>query len=353
MPSAILIGFEYQVIKADTKDGINITTVFPNTVIDMNLVDQFCREQNWETKYITDIKEEKLPEGVHEVVVGGRVDLKSLTFYKNNNANFIMVDTRKKFLEVFTSEIIRLSKGKDKKLFVYYTGHGIGDKNGKSSILLPNDEQVSFTEVREIITKYFFSDGDIVCILDCCYPSSMDLPYQYVPDMALTVEITTDINKSTNTKHVFDATKEGDYSDNLQYPPIIHRTGKWKLIEPYTACRQKFLLITSASNSQVSAADKFGSFFTGAFFQYLRLLNHDLKTTEKTSYKWPSRNLLAICKEIVDEVNKHPKVKQSTTIYSAYKELPIIPLWIGAFNIDILVDAESKLLLFSEIVDGI
>lgn len=340
MPTAILIGFEYRMLTV-SPDGKQKTPSlgFPGTVIDLNLAHIFCKEQDWKIIVITDILEEKFPEGIVQVITDGRVSMRSLTFYSNNSKDFRLVTNRNQLLTTLTDEIkgivvretkthststSNIPKDPDKNLFIYYTGHGTSTVNGASSILLPNAETVAFDEIRAIINTNFFGDGYIFGVLDCCHPTSMKLPY------------------SLDLKGEIPGAEIEELLVNKG--PKEH---KWKLFDDYKACTQDFLLITSASNDQSSAATKYGSLFSEFFFRYLRQLNYPL--SEAVNSKWPSRNLVVIANSVANDIVKRStKVKQTISIYSAYKVQPIIPLWVGAVKMDITIDYKSKTIICNE-----
>lgn len=157
MPTAILIGFEYE---------INSLT---GTFIDLYLAHRWCNTFNCDTHILTDIESVKnignLEHAIHKKIVDSNI----LTFYNKSNFNII----REK-LDLF--EKLRKSLDiKDNKLIIYFSGHGL-----KESIILPDKTLLPFVELRDIILENLSPETEIFWILDCCNPNGIHLPFKLV-----------------------------------------------------------------------------------------------------------------------------------------------------------------------------
>lgn len=330
MPAAILIGFEYRILTIEPTGRSFISLNFPGTFIDLSTVNLFCRDQKWDTTIITDIIEEQFPEGIVNKVTGGSVDAKSLVFYTRYSKDFRLVGDKKSFIDTLSAELKRVSNSNEKKLFIYYTGHGVNNDDGKSSILLPNAQRISFDKLRSIITEEVSKDVEVMIVLDCCYPNNMNLPY------TLKENIIENKMKTTNDKLL------NTNSMNKQNKKTQKQ--QWLLNNEYLPSQHNILLITSATRYQTSAATKFGSLFTDYFFDYLRNLNKPLN--EKTSIvEWPNRNLITIANKVSHDVKLRRNDEQNISIYCSYKIVPMIPWWIGGLKNKIIIDTKSKLIL--------
>ena len=308
MVFAILIGFEYRIVTV-APDGKKTESInFPGTFVDLDWAYQWCRDQKFDTAIITDIAADNTPTGITKAVVTGRVNMRSLNFYAETSKDYRRVTDRKSFIDTLTSELSKIAANTswDKKLFIYYTGHGHAMAAGKSSFLLPTGEPFDFDEIRTLLTSNLDERVEILGILDCCYPTGMRLPYKLSP-------------KNT-----------------------------WDLLPDYKACKQEFLLITAATPTQTSVATQFGSLFTKMFFEYLHRLNEPLPTDSK-EIPWPSRNLLKIADHVSREIKDQKyDTAQTLNIYSAYKVLPIIPLWIGNLRYSIEISMKGKMIMLIE-----
>jgi hypothetical protein len=351
MPAAILIGFEYRILTIEPNGRSSISLNFPGTFIDLNTVNLFCREQKWDTTIVTDIIEEQFPEGIVNKVTTGAVDSKSLVFYTKYNKDFRLVKDKKDFVGVLTEELQRIKKSGEKHIFVYYTGHGVNNDEGKSSILLPNAQHISFDKLRNIITSNLKSteiqsDCEVMIVLDCCYPNNMGLPYTLKEYYQQKENIIAEISgaKENQQKENIIAEISGA-KENKVSTKVVH---KWVLADEYLASQHKILLITSATRYQTSAATKFGSLFTEYFFSYLRELNKPLSENKK-EIEWPSRNLMTIANKVSADVKARRKDEQNISIYSAYKIPTTIPYWVGGLQSKITIDHKSGLIFIKDL----
>lgn len=348
MPAAILIGFEYRILTIEPNGRSSISLNFPGTFIDLNTVNLFCREQKWDTTIITDIIEEQFPEGIVNKITTGAVDSKSLVFYTKYNKDFRLIKDKKDFVSILTEELQKIKKRGEKNIFVYYTGHGVNNDEGKSSILLPNAQHISFDKLRNIISSNLKSselrrpsddhDCEVMIVLDCCYPNNMGLPYtlREIHQQEEKQSRITIVDKGQQIEKQTTVTKKDK---------VIQ---KWVLADDYLASEYKILLITSATRYQTSAATKFGSLFTEYFFSYLRELNKPLSENKK-EIEWPSRNLMTIANKVSADVKARRKDEQNISIYSAYKIPTTIPYWVGGLQSKITIDHKSGLIFIKDL----
>lgn len=283
MTTAILIGFRHQ--------GGVIGTL-PGALIDIHRAYRFCHSLNWNTHVISDITDEKLPSGISSVIAHGSIHNAIMTFMTEIKSDkLINIRTA---IELKNALNTILSKNQNKRLFIYYSGHGL-----YSSIVCPDSNKLDFMDFRSLITDSTKRLGDadgpeVFLVLDCCKPGNLFLPYTLKDE-------------------------------------------KFDISSTYIASKNRILLITSADTDQYSTATKFGSLFSEFFFDYLnKLLNKD-------AGKWPSRNLNVIRKAINDNLQKSKTgYKQTMNVYSSHVMLPLLWSWIGAMNYDIKIDFDCK-----------
>jgi hypothetical protein len=348
MPHAILVAFEYRAVKVAcepitgdrTQDkSSNCEAVpfvnFPGAIIDLHLVYSFCRDQKWSTTMLTDITEERYPPNIVSLATSGAVNVGALQFFKDHNHTFRYCTDRKTFIKHLREECSRPVD--DKKMIFYYTGHGIRTTTGivgksGSSILLPNNEVVDFNEFSSIITQTVPGDYEIMCVLDCCHPGSLSLPYKLrTPQLPS--------GAASSSPQGVDIKSDGSCirSERSDGSP-------WELLPKYQPIKQKLLCITSATFDEDSNSLPHGSIFTNIFFTHMSQLTVDLPL-QNTIISWPSRSLKSIALWATGEIQKRHLLRQTVAIYSSYKIAPILPLWIGKLTWNFTFDLHSKLII--------
>jgi len=208
------------------------------------------------------------------------------TFLKNIKlAHFILLKNNKILIDTLAS----FTYINTKHLFVYYSGHA---KNNE--IVLPDKTMLSFITFKYLLLNI---NNDIFCMLDCCYPSCLQLPFKF--------------NFTHNTFFL---------NENIDCIP------------------HHFLLITSSNNNEKSISSIKGSLFTASFFS--SLLSH---TSEKKI------NLIHIIKEVTMKMNKlNVNYKQTISLYSSFNIYPLLPSWLlqnYKFNIYYDLTSDTFLIL--------
>ena len=138
MRTCLLIGFEY------TKDMF-----LPGIEQDISQILKHI--QSIEPDRITilsDIPSKRIPDSEH-------------TSYKK-------FKTTKKFLKVVSRTV-----ESGNQVFLYYTGHA-----RKGKFLLPNDDKVKMSSIRKILQSSTSPTAEILCLLDCCESTGLDLGFQ-------------------------------------------------------------------------------------------------------------------------------------------------------------------------------
>jgi hypothetical protein len=285
MPTAILIGFEYEF------------NSLPGAIIDLYRSYEWCRSFNCETHIFTDIKFIKDPENLIFCVNKRITDAGILTFYENIISKTIVFDGAQ-----LIASIVRLIEHgvPDNKLIIYYTGHGV-----KKSMMMPNKTLLPFIDFRDNLLKFLDSYTEIFWILDCCNPNGLHLPY-----------------KLEGNAFTLSPTK----------------------IECVT---QPILLITSSEANEKSIATKTGSVFSYHFFRILNSLNrNDISSQpiiQKKTVTIPphkNRNLRRFIGNLASSIRKmHTGYAQTVSMYSSYVADPILWMWIGSQkDYDIVID---------------
>jgi len=176
-------------------------------------------------------------------------------------------------------------------------------------MVMPDRTLLPFIDFRDNIVNVINPYVEIFCILDCCNPSGMHLPYKLV-----------------NNEFILSPTK----------------------IE---CIRQPMLLITSSETNEKSIATKSGSVFSRHLFRLLtRLSTDDTKTFnfDKLSFKkkkiiiptYKNRNLQRLIGTLASSIRSmHTGYSQTVSMYSSYINDPILWMWIGANkSYDLVVD---------------
>lgn len=144
MPTAILIGFEYNTDKL-LGTAIDLYNAF-------KWCNKFCKTYILTDIVCKDTKQNRIFRGYNKI------------------KNKILV-TNEESLLLYIDKI--LQRLEDTKLVIYYTGHGICD-----SILMPNKSLLSFIKFRDYILNRLDPYVEIFWILDCCNPNGLNLPYK-------------------------------------------------------------------------------------------------------------------------------------------------------------------------------
>lgn len=208
MPTVIIIGFKYS------------KTVLYSTIIDIYIVYSYYRNLGYKIYIATDIVDLN-DYDMLELYTSGVIDDKYQDFKDNFRTLSNLVNDGEELDDFFMN--IKLTS--DRRLLVYYTGHGKKDHivlpNGKYHILDFRSKIIGISEELDSIGSQIF------LIMDCCHPHGMYLPFLY--------------NRETS-KYVM-------ISNHYVLPEII--------------------LIVSSEEDSKSRATYSGSFFTRQLFKLL------------------------------------------------------------------------------------
>lgn len=256
MAIAILIVFKY------------MFNSLKGALIDLYLSYQWCKKYNYDIYVFTDITM------IDDNHITGAINNKIVDY----EIKFFFDDIEKKFfinnkISLILEIITILKQGvPDGKLIIYYSGHGV-----KDSMVMPNRELLPFIDFKNNILDVLDSYIEIFCILDCCNPNGLYLPYKF--------------NHNTFT---------------LSPSKIEFIT-------------QPFLLITSSNTDEKSIATNHGSLFTNSLFKLL--------SDEKSRL----RNLSKLINNLKSSIkNFHSGYYQTVSVYSSYIIHPILWTWIGS-----------------------
>jgi hypothetical protein len=182
-----------------------------------------------------------------------------------NPQDYEMENFLKKLSNVKTKNDILLNDSNIyDKIVIYFSGHC---ENG--NLLLPNQDEYSFSKFKSDVLKISSPDAKIFCILDCCEPPDFNLQYKF--------------------------------EDNI-----------FVLNSKYDYISQTFLLITSSDENQKSNMKMSGSIFTKYLFQLLS-----------------KREFKKIKKEVNDKIrNENHDLEQHMNIYCSKNIFPILWNWL-------------------------
>jgi len=284
MPRAILIGFEYT---------FNALT---GAIIDIYNGYTWCNTFGSKISILTDI--EKMRDKEHrQTMIEQRISHDNIN--KFLDTNMIIVKNGK----ILEESIMIVLKGgiEDKKLIIYYSGHGV-----KDSMVMPDKTLYSFIKFRDLVLNNVNRDIEIFWILDCCNPNGMNLAY-----------------KLERNQYVLSGKK-------IEY-----------VLQP-------ILLITSSEAEEKSIATKYGSIFSRNLFMILTALNK--KEIDKNTNVIPinkNRNLRRLIGNLASAIRKmHTGYAQTVSIYSSYVMDPILWMWIGSNKeYDIVADMSLSVLI--------
>ena len=152
MPTAIIIGFEYE------------KNTLPGAIVDLYLAYRWCRSFDCQIYILTDIKSANIDD-LNGAINENIADANIMSFYEDNIE--VIIRTEDDFRRALTLNII------DSKLIVYYSGHGV-----KDSMILPDQSLFPFVHFRNLILGNLDDSVEIFWILDCCNPNGMYLPFK-------------------------------------------------------------------------------------------------------------------------------------------------------------------------------
>lgn len=286
MPTAILIGFEYTF---NTLSG---------TIIDLYHAFKWCTSFNCNIHVITDIIKVADPKYLDYIVQKNIVDEGILRFNDRLKSKFI-VNNKDNLLG--SLERILKYENPDNKLIIYYSGHGV-----KDSMVMPDKNLLLFIEFRNKILQHINPYTEIFCILDCCNPNGLHLPYKL----------------NNNNTFLLSSSK-------------IH------------CIKQPFLLITSSDANEKSIALKSGSLFSRFLFRILHEMNQDIKFNHKQIPNNINRNLRRLIGNLSGLIRSMQSgYSQTVSVYSSYIIDPVLWMWIGSNkSYDIVTDISLSTLI--------
>jgi hypothetical protein len=296
MPHAILIGFEYR---------SNRDKALPGALIDLYHAYTWCKstipvDQIYVLSDITNAMTPSVKEAIDK-----KIDDPGLATFYQNLLHIHIVSDRDSLLAGLGMAMTDYIE--DDKLIVYYSGHG-----ALESLVLPNSEKISFLEVRDSILRQVNDYTEVFCILDCCNPDGLHLPY-----------------KLTGNRFSLSSAK-------------------------VDCITQPMLLITSAESHEKSITTKYGSIFSRTLFRILTLMNSGPEThlKHKTAIvpTHRNRNLRRLVGLIGSSIRKiGTGYIQTVSVYSSYVTDPILWMWIGSIGVerdyDIVSDISGSVLI--------
>lgn len=168
---ALLIGFEYQ--PTPTLQQL------PGIAVDLYRAYRFCQKITSDITVITDLDRDVKTAFVLRAIVDGIVDAHITSFieeliqkkqYRKLGVNDNIFQFQALIESLFTGD-----KGPSSpvRVIVYYTGHGMDQ-----SIMLPSRILFGMSQWRDSIVERCVPTAEIMWITDCCYPSSLELPFK-------------------------------------------------------------------------------------------------------------------------------------------------------------------------------
>lgn len=279
MTKAVLIAFKYQV------------NILYGALVDLYHAYKWCKSFGCDITMITDFSAAEIDiNDMRAVIKKDYADDDLLDFYHQNSIQ--IVHNEKEFLS-FLGKI--LDECTDERLIVYYSGHGV-----KDHLIMPDQNPLFFLAFRDTIINNLAYKVEIFCILDCCNPDGLYLPYKLI----------------NNTFRLSDSKIE--------------------------CIPQPFILITSSDQNEKSIATKYGSIFSRNLFRYLFELNY------KNHKNRNLRRLIGKISSLIRE--QHNSISQTVSIYSSYLFDPVLWMWIGSNkNYDIAIDPSLSTLIIRSI----
>lgn len=190
----------------------------------------------------------------------------------------------------------------ENKIIIYFSGHG-----EQESMILPNGDLFSFLSLRDHIIKLIDPYGELLFILDCCYPGAMNLP--------------------------------------------LVLQDRWRLTEgPKDFLTHYVLVLTSAQKMERAVATRDGSLFTSHLFQYL----HGLFSGISTGRSW-LQLITTLNRDLSESYaqrrlnvpdNSHTwreTPQQRVSLYSSHYLPLVLWSWIGCpLRYEVVVDVDGK-----------
>jgi len=228
MKKALLIGFGYD-------PGVKFVPEYKvcalnhayhrelrGAIIDIYLAYRYFASRGYHIEILCDFTEE--PSSISSSVLSGYVDVEILNFLEERS-HLITRIRNKGDLEM---ELMGRCHGLEKSEVevVYFSGHG--ESGGpKDNFILPDGEGVAWLEFYEYVKKCRGGDR-VYIILDCCYPSNLDLRYTF---------------------------RDGEFAENIIYRACEHLG--------------KITLITSSGTDESAISSDRGSLFTKYLLEFL------------------------------------------------------------------------------------
>ena len=158
MPTSILIAFQYT------------TKPLPGALIDLYHAMKWCLSFQCKPHILTDITSVQNLSNLKQAIDTKIADDDLLNFFNvelfgNPIRNSIQL--LEKIVTILNEPI------SDKKLILYYSGHGI-----REYMIMPDNGRLPFIEFRDHIIRMVPPDVEIFWILDCCNPNGLYLPYK-------------------------------------------------------------------------------------------------------------------------------------------------------------------------------
>lgn len=180
---------------------------------------------------------------------------------------------------------------------VYYSGHG-----RIRGIELPNRDILNYIGFKTlIVTK---AKHELFIIMDCCYVTSMGLPYYYES-----------VYINDKFKGFFKAIEKYKCKDTDYANPTV-------------------LILASSDTDEVAAANKYTSLFTKYLLEFINLNEQ--------------RSFLSLVEYIQTQIAGHASNNQSVKIYSSIGRIPVIPSYLFIkYYID--VDSKSSMIIFKKL----
>lgn len=189
----------------------------------------------------------------------------------------------------------------ENKIIVYFSGHG-----EQESMILPNGDLFSFLTLRDHIIKLIDPYGELLFILDCCYPGAMNLP-------------------------------------------LVLQGDRWRLIEGAKDFLTHYVLVlTSAQKMERAVATRDGSLFTSHLFQYLQGVFPSIIGTKGNANRSWLQLINTLNRDLSESysqrrLNVADSSQQRVSLYSSHYLPLVLWSWIGyPMRYEIVVDADGK-----------
>lgn len=272
--------------------------ILPGSIVDLYLAYKWCSSFCDRIHILTDITNNN---NILRAIDKYICEPVAVEFYENVpnkhivNTGVSLMDTMRK---VITEHNL------DDRLIIYYSGHGVNN-----FMVIPDQQLLPFIDFRKCITDSVSLQAEIFCILDCCNPQGMGLPYKL----------------KDNTFRLCE--------------------------ENFTCCTNSMLVMTSSGVHEESYATTSGSIFTSSLLEYLTTLSSpfsisvvDGQTVIPTTR---NRNLHRLIKETTRSMRDVKKDhEEKIAIYSSYIVDPILWMWIGSKSkYDVVPDISGSALI--------